>query len=226
VLFSILYVIFGRVLRFGGQVQHYEIFLLVGIVLFYFLADATSSAMRSVAEQGSLLRRIAFPPLLIPVAFTITAFVTFAINVVALFVLVFVNGVSPRIEWFLLIPLMLELYLFVLGLSLLLATLYVQLRDTATIWELTLRVAFYGSAILFPLQTFPVWAEKLLVVTPFVQVLQDSRRALLGPHDVATAAGVWGSRYAILMPLGITALLLLAGVSAFRRRSPWFAERL
>jgi ABC-2 type transport system permease protein len=225
-LFSILYFIFGRVLRFGGTVPHYEIFLLVGIVLFYFVADATTSAMRSIAEQGSLLRRIAFPPAIIPVAFTVTAFVTFAVNLLALFVLVFLNGVPPRPEWMLLVPLLLELYLFVLGLSLFLATLYVRLRDTSTIWELALRVGFYASAILFPLQVYPEWAQRLVVVIPFTQVLQDSRVALLGTQEIATVSSVWSTPYARLIPLAIVSLVLLGGISVFRKQAPWFAERL
>ena len=48
-------------------------------------------------------------------------------NVSAFAVFAAIQGVEPRIEWLLIVPLLAELYLFTVGLGLLLSALYVRL---------------------------------------------------------------------------------------------------
>jgi ABC-2 type transport system permease protein len=224
-LFAILYVVFGRGLRFGGTVEHYALFLLLGVVLFFFFSDATSRTMVSIVDQGALLRRVAFPRLIVPFSVTQTAFLTFGMNLIAIGAFVAWSRITPRVEWLLLIPLVVELNLFVLGISLLLAALYVRFRDIAVIWELAARVFFYAAAIIYPVQLLPLWAERTVLLIPFAQIMQDVRTIVLGGSDIVTVAEVFGGAAGRLVPIGATLALFAAGVLLFRRQEPWFAER-
>jgi ABC-2 type transport system permease protein len=150
-LFTVLYIVFGRLLRMGVVFEHFPLYLLVGLVLWIFFSNSTTLAMTSVVVQGSLLRRLSFPRLIIPVAATVNAALTFAISLVAIVALIAWNAITPRLEWFGLIPLLAELYALTLAVSLVLAALYVRFRDVGQIWEVGSQLLFYLTPVIYPL---------------------------------------------------------------------------
>jgi ABC-2 type transport system permease protein len=223
-LFGILYVVFGRALGLGTT-AHYPLFLLIGIVLFTFFQDSTSRTMASIVDQSQLLRRIAFPRIVVPLSVSVTALINFALNLFAVAAFVAGERLVPRLDWLLLVPLLLELYLFVLGLSLILATLFARLQDVGAIWEVGVRVFFYASGVIFPLQLLPGWAERTALLNPFTQVMQDVRALLLYDVDVITTADALKTSAGHAIPIAITAAVFAVGVVFFKRNEGWFAER-
>ena len=89
-----------------------------------------------------------------------------------------VGGIVPQPDWLLLVPLLLELYIFTLGIALILTTLFVSLRDMGQVWELGLQILFYASPIIYPVSYLPPWA-RTSPSCPFTQVLQDVRTIVL-----------------------------------------------
>jgi len=223
-LFSILYVVFGLLIRFS-TFENFALYLLLGIVLYTFFADATATTMTSVVERGSLIRKLAFPLLIIPVSATVTAAITFAVNVVAVVAFVAWNRIVPRADWLLLFPLLAEFYLFVLGISLILATLYVRFRDVGQIWELAVQLLFYITPVLYPLQLMPEWGQRIVLLNPLGQMIQDARAVVLYSSDVITIPTVWTSPVMRLVPFAVVVLTFFAGLILFKRNQPWFAER-
>jgi ABC-2 type transport system permease protein len=218
--FGVLWVVFGRFFNTG--VGRFPLYLLLGIVLFMFLVDAVGAALPSIVERGPLLRRIAFPPIVIPLSATVTAAMTFAVNIVAVSIFIAVGGITPSLEWLLLIPLGVELYLFIVGLALLISTLFVRFHDVGPIWELTAQLLLFASPIMYPITILPAWAEKVAMMNPFVQVLQDTRRIVLGPQQ---ALGSLADSVPLhLATIAITLLTFLIGILVYRRESPAFAE--
>ena len=228
-LFSVLYVVFGRFFKLDLGFEHYPLYLLVGIVLWTFFADATTLAMPSIVARSSLLRKLSFPRLIIPVSATLTAGLTFVVNLLAIVGFVAWNRLVPRVEWLLLLPLLAELYLFVLAFSVILATLFVRFRDIGQIWELGAQLLFYASPIIYPVDFLPLWVQRIAFLNPFVQIMQDARQVLLfgeEPAGVPTAANVYATSAGRLLPIGILLLALALALWLFRRESPWFAERV
>ena len=62
-----------------------------------------------------------------------------------------INGVDFTWHILWMIPLVLELYVFALGIAMLLSALNVKFRDTGYIWEIFLQAAFYATPIIYPL---------------------------------------------------------------------------
>ena len=164
-LFTVLYLVFARVFKLGSISDYYAVSLLIGIVLFGFFADATSLGMTSLVARESLLRKLVFPRLVIPMAATITAGLTFLVNSVVVAGFVAWEQITPRLDWLLVIPLLVELYGFALGLALILATLFVRLRDMGQVWELGLQLLFYASPIIYPIGFLPPFARDLVSST-------------------------------------------------------------
>ena len=122
-----MYLVFGRIFNLNEISPHYGLALLIGIVLWSLFADGTNQGMISTVHRESLLRRLSFPRVIIPTAATLTAAMTFAINLVVVAGFVAWEGIVPQPDWLLILPLLLELYLFTLGMALILTTLFVSL---------------------------------------------------------------------------------------------------
>lgn len=223
-LFAVLYVVFGRFFELNVGFEHYPLYLLIGLVLWYFFSDGTWVAMPSVVSQSSLVQKLAFPRLLIPASATVTVAMTFAVNLVALAAFVAGNRILPRPSWLLLLPLFLELYAFMFAVSVLLATLFVRFRDTGQLWELASTLLFWTSPIIYPVEFLPPWGQPVVFVNPFVQVMQDVRTLIIG-GDVPTVTDHFGA-YGHAVPLGVLALTLAAALLLFRREERSFAERI
>jgi ABC-2 type transport system permease protein len=226
--FGVLWLVFAHLLRTGNQTQDFAVWLLIGILLFTFFTENVTTMLPSIVGGGTILRRLAFPPILIPLSASVGIGITFLVNISAITVVIGVQRVDPRIEWLLIPALLVELYLFTVGVGLLLAALYVRFRDVSQIWELVAQLLFFASAIFYPIGILPDWAQKVAFLNPFVQIMQDVRHAVLGssgPNDI-TAQNVYEAAGGRILPIAIALLVFAGALLFFRRESRYFAERV
>jgi ABC-2 type transport system permease protein len=219
--FAVLWVVFGRL--FNSGIDRYPLYLLIGIVLNTFLVDAVSATLPSLVSSGPTIRRISFPPFVVPLATTLAAAMTFLANCVVVAIFLGLSRVGPGLDWLLVVPLMLELYLFVVAIALVASTLYVRFRDVGQIWEVLSSLLFFSAPIMYPIAILPHWAQRVVGFNPFVQLMQDTRSVLLGSD--AAKDGVGAPVDNRLFPIGIVLGLLLVSLWLYRRESPRFAER-
>jgi ABC-2 type transport system permease protein len=225
--FGVLWLVFAFLLRTSNQTHDYAVYLLIGILLYTFFTDSTKVMLSSIVDGGSILRRLAFPPILVPLSTSVGICITFFINIVAIIVIVGLQRVSPRVQWLLVPPLLVELCAFCVGLGLLLSALYVRFRDITQIWELVTQLLFFASAIFFPIGILPTWAQKIAFLNPFVQIMQDTRHAVLGssgPNDLSVT-DVYGPG-GRLLSVAIILVFVVGSFAYFRRESRYFAERV
>jgi len=111
----------------------------------------------------------------------------------------------------------------VVGIGLLLSALFVFYRDLGHVWEISLQLLFYGSAIVFPLTRLSPRYRMLLAFNPMAQIIEDMRRA------VVTTAIPWSGqilgRWTFVPILAVVAVLGV-GVRVFRRLTPKFGEAI
>jgi len=225
-LFAILYVVFVKFLRIGGDVSHFPVYLLLGIVLWNFFAEITSQGLGSIVGRGDLIRKIRIPRWMIVFSASISALINLVLNLLVIAVFVILNKVevSASLIW---LPLVLfEIYLFALGLSLFLSAAFVKYRDVSYIWEVIMQAGFYLTPILYPLamitnETF----QKLLLMNPMAQAIQDARYSVV-THETATIYGVFEGGWYMLIPFIIVILVLVSGLLYFKRESKYFAENI
>jgi ABC-2 type transport system permease protein len=224
--FTILWMVFGRLFKLN-TFPHYPLFLLIGIVVFTYFVDSTMTAIPSVVSAGSMIRRLSFPRLILPMSTTLTAALTFAINLGVVGVFIAVSAVAPRPSWLLIPPLLIELYAFILGLAFLLSAAYVRYRDVGQVWELVVQLLFYASPIMFPVGYLPPWFQKIAFLNPLVQVIQDLRAVIVGSNQShGTITSVYGTSLARALPIAIAFIVLGVGLAYFRQRAPRFAEEV
>lgn len=224
-LFIILYIVFDKFLRLGRDIEHFPVYLLVGIVLWNFFTEATVQGLQSIVSRGDLIRKINFPKFIIVVSGTISAFINLIINTIVILVFCVINGVSISSEALLIIPLIAELYVFSLAVAFFLATLNVKYRDIGYLWEIFLQAAFYATPVIYPLQMVVKqmpWAASWLMLNPVAQVVQDVRKVLVTQQTLQLYDLV--SFPVMLTPFVAVIIVILLAVFYFRSNQRYFAE--
>jgi ABC-2 type transport system permease protein len=227
-LFGVLYFVFTTVVRLGKGVELYPVALLLGVVLYSFVSEATSGALTSLVDRENLLRKIEFPRLAVPLSSVLVAVFNLGLNLLAVLAFLLAAGGETRASWLELVPLLAALLLFASGLGMLLSSLYVRYRDARPIWDVVLQVSFYASPIFYPIDVVIREDETLatlLMCNPFAVILQQARHALIAPSHPSAAEAI-GDPALLLIPLAIAVLVIVTGYRRFSRSAPQIAEAL
>lgn len=225
-LFGILYVIFARFLKFGGDMPHYPLYLLLGIVLWNYFAEVTSGSVGAIVGKSELLRKINFPKYVLILAGSFAAFINLILNFVIVGIFMALSGVTVSWNALLIIPLVIELFVISIALAFFLSSLFVKYRDISYIWEVIMQAAFYATPILYLLSMIPDKAAKVLLLSPVAQIMQDSRYVLVTDQTETIYQLYDGNIKVWAIPIGITILLAISSSIYFKKRSRFFAEEV
>ena len=225
-LFGVLYFVFTELVKLGGGVQNYPVILLMGIIIYTFYAEATSTAVGSVPDRESLVRKVHFPRLVIPLAVVLTTFLNFVLNFIVVVIFVLASGIEPRWTWLEIVPLILALALLSTGIGTLLAALFVRFRDVRPIWDVILQISFYGSPILWPIEKVSsADLKRLIMFNPLAVIVQQARHAIIDPGSPSAAGAIGGAAW-LLIPLAVLVGVCALGYFVFDRSAPHIAEEL
>jgi ABC-2 type transport system permease protein len=224
-MFAIMYTVFVHFLKFGADVPHFAVALLLAQVIWTFFSESTGQGMRVIVERGDLLRKINFPKYIIIISATIGALINFTINLCVVLVFALVNGVD--FHWYiLLMPIViLELYIFSLGLAFGLSALYVKFRDIGQVWDVLMQGMYFAVPIFYPItmvMAVSPAAAKVVLMNPMAQIIQDARYLIVSPENLT----VWRHLplYLAVIPLVIVTIITICSGLYFKKHSQRFAE--
>lgn len=225
-MFAILYIVFAKLLRFGNDIPHYPVYLLVGTTMWSFFTECTSQGIQAIVNRGDLIRKICFPKYIVVVSATLTAVINMLINLGVIIIFAFINGVTPSWSW-LLVPLsLLEIYALSLGIAFLLGSINVKYRDVTSIWDVLIQALFYAIPIIYPISMVAdvsQLAANVILLNPIAQAIQDVRHNLITPETITTWNYVQNP-FLQVVPFIIVAVFLVLATIYFRKKSKFFAE--
>ncbi|MGH2939053.1 MAG: ABC transporter permease [Solirubrobacterales bacterium] len=228
-MFGVLLFVFTQVFRATGKgVDHYAVYLLMGIVMFTFFQEATTNSVTSVVAAEGVVRKTQFPRLVIPLSTVLTALFNFGLNLVIVLVFLLGFGVSPTWTWFLFPIAVAFLFVLTSAVSMGLSVLYVRFRDVAIIWTVVAQVLFYATPILYTVQfkeNDPTF-EHLMMVNPLAVIFVQVRVWVLGEADAPTAVDAAGGWLGLLPAAAIFIGVCVVAVWLFSREAPRIAEDL
>lgn len=226
-MFGVLYLVFTVFLPIGRGVPHYPVYLLLGIVLWNFFIEITSGSVSSIVAKGDMLRKINFPKYILILSITFAAVINLLLNFIVVAIFMVFGGVTIGWSAFALIPLIIELYIFSVGLGFLLSALFVKFRDVSYIWEVVTQAGFYATPIIYPLSRIPHHrVQELLMLNPAAQIIQDARHVLITPASSTIASVYHGKIFIWVIPIGVTLIIGVFAGLYFKRRSKYFAEEV
>lgn len=225
-MFGILYIVFVKFLRIGGDVPNFPVYLLFGIVLWSFFTEMTGQSLGSIVGRGDLIRKIRIPRWIIIVSSSVSALISLVLNLIVVSVFIVFSDINLSFNILWLPIIFLEIYIFALGMSLLLSAAYVKFRDLSHIWDVIIQAGFYITPILYPLSMIvnPAF-QKILLINPMAQSIQDARYVLVTDQTLTTSS-VYGHFYYRIIPLVIVFVALIWGILYFKREAKHFAENI
>lgn len=227
-LFGVLYLLFAVVLALDDAPFYAEAMLLA-LVLYTFLSDASKAAVDSIVQRENLVRKIDFPRLAVPMSVVLNALFNLVLNLLPVFAFLLLDGGSVTWSWLQLPILIVLLGVFAAGLAMLLSALYVRYRDVNPIWDVVLVMIFYGSPIFYTIdlvETEAPGAGKYLMLNPLAVIIQQARHAVLGEGHPGAIASSGGGGTWLVVPALIGLAVVVGGWLVFQRRAPRIAEEL
>jgi lipopolysaccharide transport system permease protein len=194
----------------------YPLFVVSGLVPWFYFSNATSGASGSVVGNTQLISKVYFPRLAIPLAAVLANLVDLSIGLLLELVLLVVFGVG--FGWHLLaLPVLVALIvLTALGVSVWLSALDVQYRDVRYAVPFLVQVWLFATPVIYSSGDVPDRWRPLLALNPMTGVIEAFRWSLLGVGDPPLSA--------LLGSAVIVAILLSTGLLYFRRMERTFAD--
>jgi homopolymeric O-antigen transport system permease protein len=209
--------IFGRVAKIPSDGIPYPVFCYAGLLPWLFFAQSVQRATQSMVAERSLLTKVYFPRLIVPISSTLAPAVDLAIASSILAAMMVWYGVVPTAHAIYLVPLCLVwAWLVAVGAGALLAALNVHYRDVGQMIPFVIQVWMYASPVVYPASLLPGelrWAHAL---NPMVGVIDGLRFALFG--------GALDPLPSLLGSLAVSALLVAVGTVGFARMERSFAD--
>ena len=225
-LFAVLYVVFTKVFRFGGEVPHYPVFLLMNLMLFNFFLEATDRSVDSVLKQETIVRKMQFPRMVIPLSVVLTSTFNLSLNLIVVFGFVVASGVEPRFTWLLFPLIVVGFVALAAAVSMILSALFPRYRDVKQIWAVAGTLFFYGSPVLYPASfVFDAGYQFQLLLNPIAPLLQQANIWVINP-DALSVVDAAGSIWGWLGPGIVFAALVAFGFWIFNHEAPLVAEEL
>jgi ABC-2 type transport system permease protein len=227
-MFGVLLFVFTQIFKVGStEVEHYAVSLLMGIVLYTFFQEATSTAVTSVVAQEGVVRKTQFPRAVIPLATVVTAAFNLVLNLVIVLIFILAFGVSPAWTWLLFPVALAFLFVGAAGMAMALSALYVRFRDTQIIWVVVSQVLLYLTPILYPVTALKSETkEHLLMVNPLAVIFEQVRVWVLHEPHAPTAVEAAGGWLGLLPAAVIFFGVIAYGAWFFNREAPRIAEAL
>jgi ABC-2 type transport system permease protein len=220
-----------------ANVPDFPVYLLSGLLAWNLFSVALSTGARSVVDNANLVKKVAFPREVLPLASIGVALVDFALQSAVLLPFIVVTGHGLRLSTIWLYPIAIAaLLVLTLAVTLWIAALNVRYRDVQHLLGLALLVWFWFTPIVYPgavvqglLVERGVW--NLFLLNPMCVIVLGFQRALYGvvapggEQVLPTVSAGWLAGMLSLVLAG--SLVLLAGTwRLYFRLSGDFAEEL
>jgi len=213
VIFS---VIFGELAKLPSENIPYPLFSYAALLPWQLFSGALTRSGSSLVGNATLLTKVYFPRLIIPLSATIGGLVDFSISFLVLLGLMLFYGMAPT--WAILWLPLLVVFTLVTALSvgLWLSALNVEYRDVQHIIPFIIQAWMYASPVAYSAELIPSGPWRFVYgLNPVAGIIQSFRWALLGASPPGEL---------MLVSVGMVMILLVAGLYYFRRMEKVFAD--
>ncbi|HEY9627376.1 MAG TPA: ABC transporter permease [Coleofasciculaceae cyanobacterium] len=210
----IYYVAFKVLMRV--QIEDYPLVLISGVFPWQWFTNAVGSSTGLFVGNASIIKKVNFPKQVVPLSAGLNHLIHFMVSLPVILLFLFIFNESPTLSWLYGLPLLLSIqFIMVYGISLMIASINVFLRDLERLVGIILHFVFYVTPILYPLENLPPRFRDAFYFNPVAPLMVSWRELILhGKIDPIN----------ILVSLGYALLFLGIGSWVYRKLSWKFAE--
>ncbi len=167
------------VLLTNNNIEHFPVFILIGILAWNLHSTALVGAINSVVGGAQLIQKVYFPREVLPIATVLSNTVNFLLSLIALFALVLIFQVQLTATLIFLPLVILVQVIFTVGIALFLSALNVFYRDTASIMETMMLAWFFLTPIFYRIEdVFPAYSRLMYILNPLASIIAAYRDIL------------------------------------------------
>lgn len=209
-------IVFGNLVHISSDGVPYTIFSYAALVPWTYFSNALTQSTNSLISASSMITKVYFPRLVLPMATVIGKLADFSIAILILFAMMLYYQITPTI-WALALPVLIILMILsAAGLGMWLTALAVQYRDIRYGLGLFVQLLMYASPVVYPASNVPEQWRLVYAINPLVGVIEGFRAALLGTTEMP-----WDF---IGMGAASATIMFISGLIYFRRMEKIFAD--
>lgn len=220
-MMTVMAIVFSQMFKFKVEGINYLVYLMTGIIMFNYFSDATNNAMVSVVYNFGLINKVYIPKYIFPIAKCLFSGINFVLTLIPWFAIILLSyfGLGEYTchlnIWYILIPyIFVCLFLFSLGIGMILSCVSVFLRDMFYIYSIILTIWNYLTPVFYSIEILPENLQSIFKLNPLYLYITGVRSIVLA-----------GERPSLIQ-LGSMALVsvitLLIGLVVFRKKQDKF----
>jgi lipopolysaccharide transport system permease protein len=215
-------VIFSQIMRAKlpgvNSTFAYSIYLCAGLLTWGLFAEIVGRAQNTFLEHANLLKKLSFPRLCLPVTVVANALLNFSIVFGLFSIFLLITGTFPGLVYVALIPVLVILVAFAIGLGISLGVLNVFFRDVGQFFGIVIQFWFWLTPIVYPISILPESVRALMGYNPMTN--------LMGAFQSILVTGQWPA-WQGLLPVTILAIAMCAlGMHLFRKHAGEMLDEL
>jgi ABC-type polysaccharide/polyol phosphate export permease len=216
-MLAIFTIIFSRTKTLGVPGIPYPIFAYIGILCWTFFSSALGTGGVTLMSNHDLMSKTQFPRECFPLETILVTAVNTVLSWVPLAILFVLYGFTPRAtSYWVLLLIPIEL-LFVVGLTVGVSALIIQMRDLAQVLPIVIQLGLFATPVIWQFNRIPAkWRILYGFVSPLGPVIDDARRAMLMGQNPVPGP--------LLAAIAGTAFYLFVGYRLFKRLEVNFAD--
>ncbi len=199
----------ARVSGLDNSVYGYSIYLCAGTLTWGLFAEIVGRAQNTFIEHANLLKKLSFPRLCLPVVVVLNALINFSITISLFTAFLLLTDNFPGLIYVALLPLLLILIGFAIGLGITLGVLNVFFRDVGQFFGIFLQFWFWFTPIIYPISTLPDVLQKLMIYNPMATIISAFQTVLV--------YRLWPQWDTLLYPVALVFFFCILGLFLFRR---------
>lgn len=207
-MITVLSVVFSTL--FNRQIPNYLMYLLTGKLMFDFFSESTTSAMRSINGNASIIRKVYVPRYIFPLSKVVLSLINLSLTLLIMFIIMLFSNITW--SWtILLFPLpIIYIFIFAIGVGLFLSAYAVYFKDLNHLYGVLITAWMYLTPIIYPAEIIPDKYKWILEINPIFYYIGVFRNLIL---DGTT--GNW-LQHLICICMSIVSFLL--GLFVFRKK--------
>lgn len=208
--------VFSFIVKFQTPGVPYPVFIFIGLLPWFFLANSTTAATDTFVTNGELIKKIYFPREIFVLATVTAKMMDFFLAFILLLGMLIFYDLPFNLYTLLFIPIFAIQFVFVYALSLLLATLNLFYRDIKYLFNLILQLWFYVTPIIYATEFFPEKWRWIFKLNPMSVFINAYRQVLIN--------GSMPNMSSLVISIGMSAGLLAVAYYVFRKLEGSFAD--
>ena len=209
-------IVFPLIMR--NNIENYTVFMVCGLIPWTYFASVINRSANVMIENGNIIKKVYFPREILPISLVTSETITFLISTVIIigFVLITGVGISTLILFYPL--LLLAQYIILIGISLIVSCVTVYFRDLQHFIGVFLQLLFYGTPIVYSIDTIPERFRWILNINPMTHII-EGYRDIFYYQQMPNMKSIF-----VIIAIGI--LVVLIGYAIFNKLQKRFAEEL